>query len=658
MTTSWLNLGETKPADTPTDISSVAVAVLDEFDISYTGSGGGSLKNVDLKRVDAMSAIKASLLESMSESSGSFEEIIVNSSGAVEFITVGLNSANLNPYYTVESSKSTPKNVGVMVTGGKPKTVRIMSDWVDLIGENVDGCYKWDATNLSSQCLDPGFRTSVVITYKNPHLENIGSRSWQNGITDLFEVSSPYESIIGFVWDINPGDRVKPTTDIRMQNQTSLPILVSPTTDYSIGDTANFPNLGTLQRRGVVDPQTSECWSSEGDPVSCTEAVKIDLSPYNFITRDTEHGIEVNRLAGVSNIFVVGLPLSYCFGKPKKGESKNPPTEDNTELFVSSSPSSGVRKLYKLNEGVDYAIGYDESDLDSNPCIKFANNSRHNDLAKFGTGVSFKIDPLDTALAEIFDNTLDGLGSILPLSVEGIMIEQLWAQIDVNTPSFIVQDPTGIAADVAKDLTVQLAALSVINDPPPIAFNGDIIDQSDAVVDNDPTTQQDFTETEMEKALNSMSTGRTLSLNLASLDENGTKQLSQNLYDLLQEDDGYSYTHICPPSDDPEIGSRGPRGGIINSIEYSYSDQGSYLITVTEGPEFSGDVGGIGGGLYTKKVETLSEQGTIVQDYGNHVNYKVRVDGIGTIEAINTYAGVLTTRDRVNITIHNNEVED
>jgi hypothetical protein len=81
------------------------------------------------------------------------------------------------------------------------------------------------------------------------------------------------------------------------------------------------------------------------------------------------------------------------------------------------------------------------------------------------------------------------------------------------------------------------------------------------------------------------------------------------------------------------------------------------LINVTEGPKFFGDVGGIGSGIYTKRTQDEQGVGTIIYDYGNHINFKVRVDGIGTVEAVNAYSGVLTVRDRINITIHNNEVE-
>lgn len=667
----WNTLGiEEPPPDFTPTLLSVAEEVLQEFDISYTGNGGGTLKRVDLKRVDAISCIKSSLLENFASDGALLEEIIVNANGDVEFIQIGSSQSPINPYYTITSTQTAPTNFHVMVTGGTPKLVRHISDWKDLVGdpEQVPGCYRFDATNLSSDCISPDFKTTVVFTFKDPHLDNINSKSWQNGIEDFFEVSSPFESILGFLWDINPGSNVPDTADIFMQNQTSIPLLITPSDGaYTIGEGENFPDLKVLQRRGIVSPTLDvpiECWQTEGDIITCNsdDAVKIDLTPFEFITKDDDNDFTLNKFMGVSNIYIVGLPLTSCYGKPLPGEQTNEPTEDNTELYISSAPYLGAKKLYRLTEGIDYVICYDEEDADSNPHIKFANNSRDGDPIKFETGMPFKIDPNDKALNVTFNGASTGTGSVLPMNTEGILVEQVWAQIDVNTPCFIVKDPKGKANEIADNLTVKLAAISIIKNPPPIAYNGDIIDQTELQTDNDPTTKQDFEETEMERILNSMFSGMSLTLSLGSLDEQQTIDLSKNLYDVLVEDNSNGssviYTHVCPPTDEPELGQTGPKGGIINSIEYSYSDQGSYLINVTEGPKYVGDLAGLSGGIYSKKTQDIQMEGIIIYDYGNHINYKVKADGIGIVEAINTQAKILTTRDRVSITIHNNEVEE
>ena len=220
----------------------------------------------------------------------------------------------------------------------------------------------------------------------------------------------------------------------------------------------------------------------------------------------------------------------------------------------------------------------------------------------------------------------------------------------------MISDPTGKAVDIAEKLEVSVSPIILEQEPPPIALNGIIVDQEDGMKDNDPTTTQNFEDTSLEKALNKMK-GRSLNVNLSSLDEEETKSLSKYLYNMLKKASGINYTHTCSPNSKPKIGDKGPNGGIINNITYNYSDSGSYLITVVEGDEFSGDFSGINSGIYKRQTEEINAVGTIIQSAGDHINFKVKVDGVGDIWAINSYPGVLEIKDKVNVTIHNNAVE-
>jgi hypothetical protein len=206
-----------------------------------------------------------------------------------------------------------------------------------------------------------------------------------------------------------------------------------------------------------------------------------------------------------------------------------------------------------------------------------------------------------------------------------------------------------------------LTAIAIEDRPAPIAVNGSLIEAewlSDSDNDNNPTTVQDFSDTVIDQVEKQMDSGRTLSLNLASLSEEQTVNLSRKLYNVMKKDVGLSYTHTCDPMSSPNLGDKGLYGGVINSITYNFDDQSRYLINVTEGPEYYGDFAGISGGFYIKKVEEVQGVGTIIQDKGDNISYKVRVDGASDVIAINSYAGVLDVGDRVNVTIHNNEVEE
>jgi len=152
--------------------------------------------------------------------------------------------------------------------------------------------------------------------------------------------------------------------------------------------------------------------------------------------------------------------------------------------------------------------------------------------------------------------------------------------------------------------------------------------------------------------------GGGLSLSFSFMDEDEVKQLSKVLYDYMKERDGIETTYVCGPDSSPNLGGRGANGGIINGITYSYNDSGSYTISVNEGPWLIGGLTEVSGGVYMKQVEENSAQGTIIQDAGNHIEYKVRIDGFGERWAINCVAAVLRVGDKVSCTVHNNPVED
>jgi hypothetical protein len=647
---------------------SVAEDILHTFGIELaTGNGGGSLANVDIKRADALSTLKASLLESYArEESSPLYEIRINPEGEAEFYEVGASNASINPYYTIESKTYVKPKVGVTVTGAKPKQERIIYPWYQIIGPESTQSTIHDTTNLNSPCLSK-LKTHATITYRDP-LKNSSSNNWNNGVKDIFELQSPFERFIGFSWKVTPPeDMVSPFTKIYQQAQSSILV---PITDpeCALGIEGPHPNIGTLVRRKVmargVGPDLINCTMFEDSYLNCSNmSVPLDIKMVEGLTYDTVRNTRVSKFLGIASILVVGVPLLLCFGVPRDDSAATQEnTEENTILCVHSNNTFST--LIKLNESIHYATLYpkieDDPTAENLPCIQFINNLRYLDYAKAGTAVDFYVNPLSVELNEnVFGNAEIATGTILPLeNRNGILIEQVWAQVNLDAACFIVTDPTRNAYEIAKKLKVELLAMAVKDVPSPIAINGNLIDQTDGIADNDPiTSNQDFQDTAMEKALNDMGSGRTISLTMASLSEYQTTTLSRKLYDLLLEDDGAVYTHTCSPTDDPQVGDRGINGGIINVIEYSYTDQGSYLINVTEGPMAFGDFAGIDGGIFHKQTEEVTTKGTIIQNMGNHVEYKVHVDGYGPIWCINGCPNVLAVRDRVSITIHNNAVE-
>ena len=90
--------------------------------------------------------------------------------------------------------------------------------------------------------------------------------------------------------------------------------------------------------------------------------------------------------------------------------------------------------------------------------------------------------------------------------------------------------------------------------------------------------------------------GGGMSLDFSFLDAEQCVTLSKALYEYMNSLDGIETVYVCDPNCDPKLGGVGPTGGVINSIQYSYTDSGSYTISANEGPRLVGGFAGVGGG--------------------------------------------------------------
>lgn len=659
-----------------TKAKNVAIDVIEVFGLPTkeynTGMGGlGSLDGIDIKHMPALQAIKESLTEFLAE--GAIKEVHVDSDGDVVFLDIGTYNGNITDVYQqVQTSEYKSRVAGAMVTGRKPFPIRELSEWKDVLGTSG---ILWDTSDMSGNCNKNHFLQYACITYNDPYLV---TDPWGDGLDSLFEAvdennnPDPFKRIVTWAFYLDPGPSylISSDTDISPSATSSVPLDVSLGKLPSPGLNDEGPNIGNLIRR-VPHPEGDfeECWYlSDSYMIDCNspDVVAVDLP--STLRYKNIRGTTVDQFMKVAQIFVVGIRLDYCLGIPKTVEDAltGISNESNTEIWIASNdPTVNV---FRLTEGIHYAVGYTYDEDGGNPriCLQFANNARYGDNAKYGTNVPFKIDPM-CHYAKIYNNnssdvsTYDytGVGTILPTGgVQGILIKEIWAQIDLASPSIKIYDPAGQAVEIGKNLSFHARAVYIKEPPPPMAFNGKIIDQADQVLDHDPTTKQDFETTALEKVLSEMDSGVGVSINMPTLEEDEVIDMSKFIYDTLKKDSGIYTTYICGPECKPELGGNGLAGGIINEITYSYSDKGSYTITINEGPKFVDNLSGISGSARQKLVEPYSATGTIIQDQGNHTMFKVRVDGYPQpIEAINTTKEFLRVNDRVSVTIHNNPVE-
>jgi len=644
------------------DGSSLAVKVLNEYNIPISNNSlhvGGPLENLDIKHMDAMQVIKSSLFDESAREGDYFKEPHVNADGEVEFISIPGETADLDIYHTVQTHKCTAETKGVMITGGKPIPVRKLVErkliWAD--EEHVE---RYNSEIMEDNCNATGFASWANVVFTDPHLNT----AFEDGIDNFYEITradNPYDKLLGYASVIYYGDHKLDDTTVNYTKQSKIIIKLPFKGDY--------PDVGTLQKKKeVFTEEGRKCWYPTESP-SFEYGVEIPIPTYfryEYIRKNVS--LPIDHLLGISTIFIVGIELDECYGGAKN--QKGSQTSDNNNIFVYASDVT--TKTMKLSEGDHYVIVYDESGDFKIPYVVFSDNGRFNDSAEFGNGVVMHFKDGGELHRTEYANEGNNKATLLPLGgIKGFLVKSIYAVVNLDIPSFEINDPKGNAALIANDLKCYLSPIVIADPPHPIAFNGNIIDQVQGRFDSDPTTQEDLSETDFEKAMDIMEgSGVTMEFSYLIPEysnpskaegditgvEDDIRNLSAKVFDYMNDPSGdLETTYTCGPNSKPKLGDVTPNG-VINSITYSYNDKSSYTISVNAGARLMGGFAELGQGLYYKQQESTSSRGTIIQNQGNHVVFKVRIDGYGDVYAMNTCKEILREGDIVQCTIHNNPV--
>lgn len=668
-TTEYDEEQERKVQEAKNNLRSVAVETLKAYNIPVGDYGGGKLAGIDIKHMDAFSAIRMSLFESAAgfdkDTHGfgqfSLEELIMDNNGYAQFRSIGRYSglSNCEFYFTTQAQNYLIHRTHVKVTGKKERPARHIGDWLDLIHAS-NGGHVWDTSDMATSCYDTNRKRHATITFNDPHFD---ATHPNDGVESIYEAKDIWEQVVGWAWYIDPGQLIHDDTTIKfMETGVSVPVRVGT-------------SLGVLKRRTYeegLDGEHAACFEGLGDTVQCDvqnkTTVPIDIP--DSLRYETVRGDQVDKFIKVSKVYVTAYNLGLCFGKPKT-DSDAESGSSNAEVYVCIDDL--VPTVYQLTEGIDYAFGveseFGENNISRKLCIQFANNSFYADKATYGDGVSFKVVDYGTAYSYgiINDGILvqdssgkysSGKGAIFPRdNLTGLLVIDIWAQVELDTPGIVIEDPQGKALDIANDMVVEIAPMLMYDKPAPIAIDGEVIDQAEGVKDNDPLTAQNFIDTVYEQKLLEMDGGNSIELTMATLDEQQCEQLSSEVYRIANDYTGQETTYMCTPDSEPELGGFGNSYGIVNNITYSYSDQSSYTITVTEGSHLVGGLTGVTGGPAVVATESVSANGHVIQDYGNGVLYKVLIDGMGPRDCISSIPSFIRIGDTVGVTIYNNPVE-
>jgi hypothetical protein len=253
--------------------------------------------------------------------------------------------------------------------------------------------------------------------------------------------------------------------------------------------------------------------------------------------------------------------------------------------------------------------------------------------------------------------------------------------VERKRPSIDVFDPRGNALSLAQRILqpdsanptqqgVRYTPIIIVDAPAPIAYaatqsltniDGDkvipaegIIDQTDGIIDADPSTVQDLEASEL-SVLQDNTDGFTIDASLPFCTADECLVIAQEIL-ALQQGTTETKSMILGPTSQPRLGQVVTDGSVINEINYSYSDSSQYLITITAGQKFL-TLGSFNTSQYQLKTEDVTREGVVIQDAGNGAEYTVRVEGFGEIKAVSFVLADISVGDRVSVRIFNNPTE-
>jgi len=414
-------------------------------------------------------------------------------------------------------------------------------------------------------------------------------------IDDIYLGLGPWEEIAGFAYDITG---LSDSATLVRNATTVVPVSVPAT--FSIG--------------------TGE------------DSITIANSGYNAYT--TSDGI-----LSVQSVYVIGTRVDDYYTTP---ESNGAATSSNSGGRTWMVTDHDRDEYFELAEGTDYTVKMS----DRVATITFLDRSSPKDRGSYGTETNATSHP-----SSIYD---PGVSSTIPFFPTahsgGISVKEIIVACEVDAPSMTVTDPTGETGSI----TYNVSPIRVNRPPAPIAVNGIEIDQT--------------VEDALETALCEHEGGQGITLTLAflggstwskdnDLSTNTVAEASLKIYNMLTSNgaDSTETTYICGPFCNPSLGG-GDATGTINRISHSYSDQGSYTVSVTTGAAYQPQTGGLTGidnSATPRAAEARQVHGTVKNRApagGGY--YFVNCNEYGDVLALNCQDSEIRAGDGVSVTIY------
>ncbi len=689
--TDWENLGDVSTWDivyvpepaTPASPTPLAVLVLNAYSIPIDPTSlvwmpdtTGTLPGYDIHNMDVINVIKFSMFERITDRL--FVELYANEAGQAEFVNIGDRVFNGTPRYNIPNRKIVNRANQIQTTGfNPPAMVYVRGPFNILRDENNDTEMVNDIANigLKDTCYEELFERYATIMYRTPILRS----DWADLLDSLYNVDA-FEEIIGWIHKILIDD-----TNLA----SSAEVIFSDITPYPYEVPQFREDIEYI--RYPITPGTEQ-------EIRCLIPADIDFNEVGFTIDinqstyfDETTGQELSDIFEVSRVLLMGWEVIYTYTVSISGR---------TTLTASCKH----RKIpIVLSEGSDYVWGFDGSDnlkvvfgVGETPADTFLEEERNVDITSpehiiggpfFDTPGGEGFNPTSSDGAEyrmyphIGGSNTGGAGDGFGTTY---LFEELWVIVNRRKSSITIYDPEGNADAALRGSEYQMYAIVKCDPPSPVSgrseavdgFDGPV-DHTDCIFDHDPMTVQDLTTCDSAILQNAMD-GSSISITLPFIQdvtididnesstvtypqspgESELYQIADFIYDLTNEEIT-EVTYIFGPDDDPKLGdsfSHDGIDGIINSIQYSYQDSSSYLVTAVVGPKYLKDtVSANDASIWTQQMETVTKEGVITQVAGNGIHYAVHVEGMGDFIAVNTVVGIFPPEvgDRVVVEINN-----
>jgi hypothetical protein len=686
----------------PTADIPVSQLILDTFGIPYSLSNllGGKLPGLDIRNQDATTMMKLSLATELldpPEGSAGFAEVELDAFGIARFYIAGETAAsNLDIRYCVPTSQITTPADLVVVRGYDPPPKRELRDSFDGLKNKEIMDYKDCAEESCDEDIVSQYAT---ISYDDPQLD----QNYLDDIVNSYELQA-FETILGYLIDLDMPDGTDPSSSSFVPG---LKVTFGDSTKEYIKVAANLFNAsvvgGTItdedgqittignQSRGGSESATAGTDSAvsvvlttvspRGDKCSITQTAiagsNITISSERF-KRLNKFGREESDFIGVVDVVFSGRKVQSLTVSP-------------------GSPSFGVdglvktvvrpnKELVSLQQGKNWSYTVDPSTLDvtislysiiEDAFTEYVCSTYGDPISATGNPntdvVTFTSDNLFTSeetLADM-DDFICNIGDSLGYRTTNA---QICLVVERKRPSIDIFDPLGNALSRANEISITYTPIVIVDEPAPIAYaatsnltsidgttalaSEGIIDQADGIVDSDPSTVQDLGDSET-SILQDNTSGSTIDITLPFCTDQECLQIARNFLDL-QDRTVSTHSMILGPDSQPRLGDfvnlPNAETGVLNEINYSYTDSSQYLITATVGPLYL-SAGSFNDSKYQLQTEDVTREGIVVQDGGNGAEYVVRIEGYGEITALLMVLDDVSVGDKVGVRIYNNPVE-